>query len=212
VTLVSCPTSGLIAILRGITPDDAVAIGEVLVDEGYSALEVPLNSPDPFTSVARLRAALPDGFAIGAGTVLSTADVARSFVAGSSIIVSPNTVPEVIQASVALGLASYPGVATATEAFAAVRAGALSLKIFPSDVVGIAAMTAWRAVLPPDVEMLPVGGIDASNLADWARAGAGGAGIGSALYRPGDTPDDVRRHARETLAAWSAGFATALPA
>jgi 2-dehydro-3-deoxyphosphogalactonate aldolase len=212
VTLVSCPTSGLIAILRGITPDDAVAIGEVLVDEGYSALEVPLNSPDPFTSVARLRAALPDGFAIGAGTVLSTADVARSSVAGSSIIVSPNTDPEVIQASVALGLASYPGVATATEAFAAVRAGALSLKIFPSDVVGIAAMTAWRAVLPPDVEMLPVGGIDASNLADWARAGAGGAGIGSALYRPGDTPDDVRRHARETLAAWSAGFATALPA
>jgi 2-dehydro-3-deoxyphosphogalactonate aldolase len=212
VTLVSCPTSGLIAILRGITPDDAVAIGEVLVDEGYSALEVPLNSPDPFTSIARLRAALPDGFAIGAGTVLSTADVARSSVAGSSIIVSPNTDPEVIQASVALGLASYPGVATATEAFAAVRAGALSLKIFPSDVVGIAAMTAWRAVLPPDVEMLPVGGIDASNLADWARAGAGGAGIGSALYRPGDTPDDVRRHARETLAAWSAGFATALPA
>jgi 2-dehydro-3-deoxyphosphogalactonate aldolase len=209
---VSRPTSGLIAILRGITPDDAVGIGEVLVDEGYSALEVPLNSPDPFTSIARLRAALPDGFAIGAGTVLGTADVARSFVAGSSIIVSPNTNTEVIQASVALGLASYPGVATATEAFAAVRAGARSLKIFPSDVVGIAGMTAWRAVLPADVEMLPVGGVDASNLAHWARAGAGGAGIGSALYRPGDTPDDVRRRARETLAAWSAGLATALPA
>ncbi|UNX54849.1 2-dehydro-3-deoxy-6-phosphogalactonate aldolase [Georgenia sp. TF02-10] len=199
------PASGLIAILRGLTPPDAVEIGRAVLEAGFDALEVPLNSPEPFESIARLRAALPAGTALGAGTVLRPEDVARAADAGSSIIVAPNTSPAVIAAAVARGLRAYPGVATATEAFTAVGAGATSLKIFPADLVGITGMRAWRSVLPPEVELLPVGGVDAANLADWARAGAGGAGIGSALYRPGDDAATVHARAVAMRAAWDDG-------
>ena len=196
--------TGLVAILRGVTPDEVLALGEVLVDAGFAGIEVPLNSPDPFTSVQRLAERYGDRALIGAGTVLTAPDVRRAADAGARIIVAPNTDREVIGQAVDLGLRPYPGVATATEAFTAIAAGARSLKLFPSDAVGISAMKAWRAVLPADVELLPVGGVDTGNLGDWAAAGAGGAGLGSCLYRPGDGAAVVADRARELARAWSA--------
>jgi 2-dehydro-3-deoxygalactonokinase len=195
------PRSGLIAILRGITPDEAVAVGRVLVEEGIDGIEVPLNSPDPFTSISRLVAALGDAVPVGAGTVLTPADVERTRAAGGRIVVAPNTDTAVIAATVAAGLRSYPGVATPSEAFAAVAAGARSLKLFPAAAVGIDGMRAWQAVLPAGVELLPVGGVDATNLGDWLAAGAAGAGLGTALYRPGDSAETVRGKARAIVAA-----------
>ncbi|MEB3366535.1 2-dehydro-3-deoxy-6-phosphogalactonate aldolase [Saccharopolyspora mangrovi] len=197
--------TGLIAILRGVTPDEVVAVGEALVDAGVDAIEVPLNSPDPFTSVERLAASLGDRCVIGAGTVLTATDVARTRDAGGQIVVAPNCDTEVIAATVDAGLRPYPGVATPTEAFAAVKARSRHLKLFPADAIGIAGMKAWQAVLPPDVELLPVGGIDETNLAAWAAAGAGGAGLGSALYRPGDSPAEVGARARAMRRAWAGG-------
>ncbi|MDA3625481.1 2-dehydro-3-deoxy-6-phosphogalactonate aldolase [Saccharopolyspora sp. WRP15-2] len=195
--------SGLVAILRGITPDEVLAIGEVLVEAGIDAIEVPLNSPDPFTSVERLAGSLGGSCAVGVGTVVDVADVPRAHAAGARIVVAPNTDPAVIAAAVEAGMRPYPGVATPTEAFAAVAAGARHLKLFPADAVGMAGMKAWRAVLPPDVELLPVGGVDETNLAAWAAAGAGGAGLGSALYRPGDTPAQVGARAVAMRRAWA---------
>ena len=203
----TCPSTGLVAILRGVTPEDVVALGEVLVEEGFAAVEVPLNSPDPFTSVRLLADACGDRCGVGAGTVLTVADVERSRAAGARMVVSPNTDPAVVSAAVGQGLRPYPGAATPTEAFAALAAGARSIKLFPSDAVGISGMKAWRAVLPPDVELLPVGGVDESNLADWAAAGAGGAGLGSCLYRPGDRPEVVRERAQRLFKAWTSGGA-----
>jgi 2-dehydro-3-deoxyphosphogalactonate aldolase len=200
-------STGLVAILRGVTPDEVVALGEVLVETGFAAIEVPLNSPDPFESVRRLAEAHADRVLVGAGTVLAASDVRRAADSGARIIVAPNTDSEVIATTVELGLRPYPGVATPSEAFAAIAAGARSLKLFPSDAVGTTGMRAWRAVLPADVELLPVGGIDASNLADWAAAGAGGAGLGTCLYRPGDGADVVRERAEELVTAWEAGTA-----
>ncbi|GAB2678665.1 2-dehydro-3-deoxy-6-phosphogalactonate aldolase [Saccharopolyspora gloriosae] len=198
-------STGLVAILRGVTPGDVAGIGEVLADEGIDAIEVPLNSPEPFTSVARLAAAVGDRCVVGAGTVLDVEDVARARDAGARIVVAPNADGAVIAAAVDAGLRPYPGVATPTEAFAAVAAGARHLKLFPADSIGIAGMKAWRAVLPPDVELLPVGGVDETGLAAWAAAGAGGAGLGSALYRPGDGPERVRARAAAFRRAWTAG-------
>lgn len=195
--------TGLVAILRGVRPDEILAIGGALIDAGFTAIEIPLNSPDPFDSIERLAAAAPQQCMIGAGTVLSVDDVARAESAGARITVSPNANTEVIAAAVQRGLRPYPGVATPTEAFSAVDAGARSLKLFPSDAVGISGMKAWRAVLPADVEMLPVGGVDEHNLADWIAAGAGGAGLGTNLYRPGDNAADVGRRARTLQDIWS---------
>ncbi|MER5387515.1 2-dehydro-3-deoxy-6-phosphogalactonate aldolase [Saccharopolyspora sp. NPDC002686] len=195
--------SGLVAILRGITPGEVLAIGEVLVEAGIDAIEVPLNSPDPFTSVERLAGSLGESCSVGVGTVVDIADVPRAHAAGARIVVAPNTDPEVIAAVVEAGMRPYPGVATPTEAFAAVAAGARHLKLFPADAVGMAGMKAWRAVLPPDVELLPVGGVDETNLAAWAAAGAGGAGLGSSLYRPGDTPAQVGARAVAMRHAWA---------
>jgi 2-dehydro-3-deoxyphosphogalactonate aldolase len=199
--------TGLIAILRGITPEDVVAVGSALADAGFAAIEVPLNSPRPFESIERLAAAVGDVCVVGAGTVLSVDDVIRAEASGSRIIVSPNTDVDVIGAAVARNLRPYPGAATPTEAFLAVGAGARSVKLFPSDSVGTAGMKAWRAVLPPDVELLPVGGVDRTNLAEWAAAGAGGAGLGTCLYRPGDSADAVRDRALTLLDIWSADAA-----
>jgi 2-dehydro-3-deoxyphosphogalactonate aldolase len=201
--------TGLVAILRGITPREVAAIGSALVEEGFPAIEVPLNSPDPFRSIELLAAAVGDVCTVGAGTVLSVDDVIRSDAAGARIIVAPNTDNEVIAGALSRNLRPYPGVATVTEAFQAVSAGARYLKLFPSDAVGIAGMKAWQAVLPRDVELLPVGGVDRSNLAAWARAGAGGAGLGASLYQPGDPAEKVRARARILLDVWQ--VATARP-
>ncbi|MBN6037613.1 2-dehydro-3-deoxy-6-phosphogalactonate aldolase [Amycolatopsis sp. 195334CR] len=192
----------LIAILRGVTPGEVVGIGHALADAGITAIEVPLNSPDPFTSVRLLADALGDRCAIGAGTVLTTEDVGRAHEAGARLIVAPNCDAAVITAAVELGMTPYPGVATPTEAFTAIAAGARHLKLFPADAVGISGAGAWRAVLPKDVGLLPVGGVDATNLAAWAAAGAAGAGLGSCLYRPGDTADAVGARARELRRIW----------
>lgn len=198
----SSSSTGLIAILRGLTPEEAPEIGRVLYTAGFRSVEVPLNSPAPFESIRRMRSSLPADCSVGAGTVLTVEDVLRAREAGSDIIVSPNTNAQVIRATVAAGMRSYPGVATPTDAFTAVQAGATSLKLFPSDAVGIAGMKAWLAVLPADVELLPVGGIDSSNIAAWAAAGAGGAGIGSTLYKPERSADDVADRAAGLIAAW----------
>jgi 2-dehydro-3-deoxyphosphogalactonate aldolase len=196
--------TGLVAILRGVSPTEVVAIGEALAEEGFSAIEVPMNSPNPLRSIELLAKAVGDACIVGAGTVTSVDDLIRTESAGARIIVAPNTDPEVIAEAVARGLRPYPGVATPTEAFTALKAGARNLKLFPSETLGISGMNAIRAVLPDGVEMLPVGGVDQSNLAAWAAAGAGGAGIGGCLYRPGDSADDVRGRARDLSRIWSA--------
>lgn len=203
-TIDTATPTGLVAILRGITPAEVLPVAAVLVEEGFTAIEVPLNSPNPLASIELLSDAIdPTTCLIGAGTVLSVADLVRTESAGARIVVSPNTDLEVIEAAVARNMRSYPGVATPTEAFAAIKAGARSLKLFPSESLGISGMKAIRAVLPDTVEMLPVGGVDQTNLAAWAAAGAGGAGIGSCLYRPGDSADEVRYRARTLTRIWS---------
>ncbi|MEU4311578.1 2-dehydro-3-deoxy-6-phosphogalactonate aldolase [Nocardia sp. NPDC024068] len=195
--------SGLIAILRGITPDEVIAVGAALVEAGIHTIEVPLNSPDPYRSIERLAGRFGERIPIGAGTVLSVEEVARARAAGAGVIVSPDTNTQVITAALAAGMRPYPGVATPTEAFTAVRAGARSLKMFPSDALGISGMRAVRAVLPAEVELVPVGGVDESNLGDWLAAGAGGAGLGTSLYRPGDSADEVRIKARRLSKIWA---------
>jgi 2-dehydro-3-deoxyphosphogalactonate aldolase len=194
--------TGLVAILRGVTPADAVAVAEAVFAAGFDAVEVPYNSPDPLESIRRIRAAGPAHRRVGAGTVLTPDDVRRAADAGASLIVSPNTRADVVAETVRLGLASYPGAATPTEAFAALDAGARAIKLFPSSAVGIDGMRAWASVLPSGTELVPVGGVDAANLAEWARAGAAGAGIGTSLYRPGDTPEAVGARAVELVRIW----------
>ncbi|HIW91016.1 MAG TPA: 2-dehydro-3-deoxy-6-phosphogalactonate aldolase [Candidatus Corynebacterium avicola] len=196
------PPTGLIAILRGLTPADAPAVGDILREAGFRRLEVTLNSPDPFTSIELLAQRLPD-VVIGGGTVVTVDDVDRVRDAGGRIVVSPNTDPAVIGRSLELGLEPFPGVATPTDVFAALGAGARALKIFPAPSVGIDGMKAWSAVVPPDTQFLPVGGIDAGNLGDWLAAGAQGAGIGSTLYKPGRDTTDLERAARDLMTVWN---------
>ncbi len=195
--------SGLIAILRGITPGEVVEVGSALIEEGFHAIEVPLNSPDPYRSIELLATRFGTVCPVGAGTVLRPEEVERARSAGADIIVSPDTNIEVIAATRSRGMRSYPGVATPTEAFGAVRAGARSLKLFPSEALGISGMRAVSAVLPAEVELIPVGGVDETNLADWRAAGAGGAGIGTAVYRPGDSAREVRARARRLSKIWA---------
>ena len=193
--------TGLIAILRGITPDEAPAIGRALHEAGFVILEVPLNSPDPYRSIQLLRDALP-GCTVGAGTVLTAAEVADAHAAGAQIIVSPNTNPAVISETVRRGLRSYPGAATPSEAFTAIAAGAGAVKVFPAIQVGPAGMKAWTDVLPAAVELIPVGGLKAEDFRTWVAAGATGFGIGSALYRAGTPVPVVASRARELQSAW----------
>lgn len=195
-------TTGLVAILRGLAPHEAPEIGRRLYAAGFRALEVPLNSPDPLASIRSLRALLPADCAVGAGTVLTVEEVGAVHAAGADLVVSPAMDAEVIAATVGVGMASCPGVVTPTEAFGALRAGARTLKLFPADAVGTAGLRAWRAVLPDDVAVLPVGGVDAENLAEWVDAGAAGAGIGSWLYRPGVDPEDLSTRAEALVGAW----------
>ncbi|WP_193107358.1 2-dehydro-3-deoxy-6-phosphogalactonate aldolase [Brachybacterium sp. FME24] len=181
----------LIAILRGLTPAEAPAIGETLLDAGITRFEVPLNSPQPFDSIRLLADRFGDVAEIGAGTVVDPVDVPRVADAGGRLVVAPNTDPEIIAGALELGMTPYPGVATATDVFAALRAGARHLKIFPADGLGVPVMRAWSAVVPEHAAFLPVGGITTDTIATWIRAGAAGAGIGSFLYTPGRDPGEV---------------------
>lgn len=192
----------LIAILRGIVPDEAIDIGIALVETGFRLIEVPLNSPEPIESIRRLAAAVGDRATVGAGTVRSTAEVADVAAAGGRLIVSPHMSPRLIGATKQAGLMSGPGVATPTEAFAAIEAGADFLKLFPAEQVTPVIVKAWRAVLPKGMPLVPVGGITPDSMAAYLAAGATGFGLGSAVYKPGMTPPDVRRAAEAFIAAW----------
>jgi 2-dehydro-3-deoxyphosphogalactonate aldolase len=194
----------LIAILRGVQPDEVEAIGDALVGAGFTLIEVPLNSPDPLDSIARLAKRLAGRAVIGAGTVLAEAQVAAVRGAGGTMIISPNTNPRVIAASAGAELVSLPGIATPSEAFAAIAAGATALKLFPAEGASPAVLKALRAVLPPDMRVLPVGGISPDTMTVWHKAGSAGFGIGSALYSPGLAPDDVAARANTFRRAWEA--------
>lgn len=198
-------TLPLIAILRGLKPDEAVDVAGALEAAGFLALEIPLNSPQPLESIRRVREAFGDRLMVGAGTVLTPDDVTAVAEAGGQLIVSPNCDPSVIEASKAAGLVSAPGVFTPTEAFAALKAGADALKLFPADVAGHAALKAMKAVLPPAAPVLAVGGIDPDTLDGWRAVGAAGFGIGSSLYRPGDSAGAVGERARRFVQAWRRG-------
>lgn len=197
-------TLPLVAILRGLKPQEAVEVGEALVAAGFLCLEVPLNSPEPLDSIRRLRDALGDRAIVGAGTVLSARAVQEVADAGGQIIISPNSNPAVIAATKAAGLISFPAFFTPTEAFAAIDAGADALKLFPAETAGPATLKAIKAVLPPTVPVFPVGGVEPGNLAAWRAAGANGFGLGSALYKPGHTAAQVGEAARAFVAAWRA--------
>ncbi len=193
-------TLPLLAILRGLPAQDALSIGQVLVASGWSIIEVPLNSPQPLTSIANLAQAFPQAL-VGAGTVLSAAQVREVHAAGGQLIVSPNFNADVVHQAVQLGMVCLPGVMTATEAFAALHAGASGLKLFPADMATPAVVKALRAVLPADTLVLPVGGITPRNMAAYRAAGANGFGIGSALYTPGLTAEQVQQNATLFVAA-----------
>ncbi len=190
----------LVAIIRGVTPDEAEAIGEAIYAGGIRIIEVPLNSPDPFTSIAKLAARFGDKALIGAGTVLDPADVARVAAAGGRLVVSPNTNAAVIEATVAAGMVSLPGYFTPSEAFAAIRAGATGLKLFPAEGATPAVLKAQRAVLPKDMPVLIVGGVGPDTMGPWLEAGADGFGLGSGLYKPGRSAEEVERQARAYVA------------
>ena len=198
----------LIAILRGLEPDEAVAVGEAIVSAGFVCLEVPLNSPRPLESIRRLRDALDGRALVGAGTVL-TVEAAKAVAdAGGQLIISPNTNPEVIRAAKAMALLSVPGFFTPSEAFAALDAGADALKLFPAEVAGPAGLKAVRAVLPAETRVYAVGGVDPASVASWRSAGASGFGIGSAIFKPGRTADQVGASAAGFVQAWTASNQT----
>ena len=189
----ACP---LIAILRGIEPGEAREHGRALYDAGFRVIEVPLNSPAPFESIAAIRRALPHDAIVGAGTVLRPELVGTLAGAGGELVVMPHADAAVIRAAKAAGLACTPGVATPTEAFAALAAGADALKMFPAEQLGAHVVKAWRAVVPKRVPIVPVGGVSPENMQPFLAAGADGFGLGSALYRPGQGPDETAVRAR----------------
>lgn len=204
VAIESLDTLPLIAILRGLRPDEAVAVGEAIVAAGFVCLEVPLNSPEPLESIRRLRQALDGRALVGAGTVLNVAAVRDVAAAGGQLIISPNTNVDVIREAKALGLLSLPGFFTPSEAFAALDAGADALKLFPAEVAGLKGLKAVRAVLPSQTRVYAVGGVDPDGVADWRAGGASGFGIGSALFKPGKSAAQTGRDAEAFVSAWIA--------
>ena len=193
----------LVAILRGLEPERAADVGRVLFDAGFRILEVPLNRPGALECISRLAAMAPAGALIGGGTMLSRADVDAVRAAGGGLMVSPNCNPAVIAHAVAAGMLTAPGIATATEAFAALEAGAHALKLFPAETLGIGGMKALISVLPPGTPLWPVGGVTPQSIGPWVRAGATGFGIGSQLFQPGMGLPAVGDAAREFMAAWA---------
>jgi 2-dehydro-3-deoxyphosphogalactonate aldolase len=201
VTLELAPTP-LVAILRGVTPDEADSVAAVIVEAGFGAIEVPLNSPDPLASIELIVRLFGDKVLVGAGTVLEAREVDEVAEAGARLVVAPNADHAVIERAVKLGLLAVPGVATPTEAFAALKAGASGLKLFPSEALGPDIVKAWRAVLPRETQLFPVGGVTPERIAPYRRAGANGFGIGSALYKPGASVEEVARTAQVFVRAW----------
>ncbi|RDS79445.1 2-dehydro-3-deoxy-6-phosphogalactonate aldolase [Dyella monticola] len=192
----------LVAILRGLRPEEALDIGRALAEEAFRVIEVPMNSPEPLDSIRLLSSELGDRCLIGAGTVLRPEQVAHIAAAGGRVIVMPHADTAVIAAAKRSGMYCIPGVATPTEAFAAMQAGADAIKLFPAELLTPAVLKAWRAVMPRDWAMLPVGGITPDTMAPYIAAGAGGFGLGSALYTPGREASDVGRRARAFAQAW----------
>lgn len=192
----------LVAILRGLTPAEAPAIGDAIAQPGFRLLEVPLNSPQPLASIALLRARFPDAL-VGAGTVLTAQQVRAVHAAGGELIVAPNFNPEVVLEAVRLSLVSLPGVLTPTEAFGALAAGASGLKLFPAEAASPAVVKALLAVLPPGTLLMPVGGITPTTMEAWRDAGAAGFGIGSALFKPGKSATAVREDAINFIASYA---------
>jgi len=192
----------IIAILRGITPPEAVDIAGRLIDAGITRIEVPLNSPDPLQSIASMVEAHDDKALFGAGTVLQPEHVADVAAAGGRLIVSPDCHVPVIEATKRLNMLSYPGVMTPSEAFTALRAGADGLKFFPASLIGPAGLKAYRAVLPKELPCYAVGGAGPENFADWRAAGADGFGIGTALYKPGESPDSISQKAEKIVKSY----------
>lgn len=194
--------SGVVAILRGVTPTEVLDVAGALLRGGVRVIEVPLNSPDPLASIARLAQILGDQAVIGAGTVLTPADADRVADAGAKLVLAPNFDAAVVRQAKARGLVAVPGVATPSEGFAALAAGADALKLFPAEMLGPPVLKAWRAVFPAGTPMWPVGGVGLHNLAAFKAAGAAGAGIGSSLYSPGVALDELERRARALVQAW----------
>jgi len=195
----------IIAILRGITPDEAVPVCTALVEAGITLIEVPLNSPNAVDSIGQAADALSDRAEIGAGTVLTSEDVRAVAAAGGTFIVSPDTNPEVIAETVRLGLKSYPGVFSPTDAFSAIRAGATGLKFFPAEVLGAKGIKAIKAVLPPDLPLYAVGGANPDNFDEFFAVGCTGFGLGTYLFKPGMSVADVGERARLAVAAYDKG-------
>ncbi len=194
--------NGLIAILRGLRPQEAQAIGQVLYDEGFRVIEVPLNSPNPYDSIRILRDSLPADCLIGAGTVLTVEQVQQVKAAGGQLIVMPHSDAKVLRAAKAAGLYLSPGVVTPTEAFAALEAGADALKLFPAEMLNPGVVKALLAVLPTGTALIPVGGISPDNMAPFVEAGVQGFGLGSGLFKPGMSAADVATRAQAYVAAW----------
>ena len=193
-------TIPLVAILRGLQPEEALPVGQALLSTGWTLIEVPLNSPQPLDSIAAMASAFPQAL-VGAGTVLTAGDVRNVQAAGGQLIVSPNFNPAVVREAVRLGLVCLPGVMTASEAFAALEAGATGLKIFPAEMITPSVIKALRAVLPSGTVVMPVGGITPDNMRPYLAAGADGFGIGSALYKPGMSAAAVAENAMTFIAS-----------
>ena len=192
----------LVAILRGVRPEETAGIVSALIDSGMTAIEIPLNSPEPFRSIEIAVKQVPAGILIGAGTVLTLDDVARLHDVGGRLMVSPNVDPEIIASARARGMVTMPGVFTPTEALLAAKAGASSLKFFPASVLGAAGITAIRAVLPTDTMIAAVGGVSDANFAEYTKAGIAAFGLGSSLYKPGMTAAQVADRAKVTIEAY----------
>lgn len=196
----------LIAILRGLKPEETEGVVGALIETGFTAIEIPLNSPDPFRSIETAVKMAPEGCLIGAGTVLTTAQVEQLADVGGQLMVSPNVEPAVISLAAQKGMVTMPGVLTPTEALSAAAAGATGLKFFPASVLGPSGITAIRAILPPELEIAAVGGVSDANFGDYAKAGIRSFGLGSSLYKPGMSAAEVRERAVATIKAYNAVY------